>query len=86
MQLDSSYHKTLYEIAELGIWAAGFINISEVENLTCVEFEFYRNVLKEKYEAEMENRKDLIEKAFKFGGNCTETICKTIANAFGGKS
>lgn len=85
MMCESCYLQVLNDISELGIWAAPFINIEEAEELTCLEFEFYRNVFREKYEKEQENKMEIIKKAFEYGGQCTKAICDSIGKAFSGK-
>ena len=83
MLCNTSYQQTLNEIAEIGIWASPFINIGDAENLSCLEFDFYRTVYKEKYEKEQEHKQETIKKAFEFVGECTKAICKTVAGIFG---
>jgi hypothetical protein len=83
MLCNSSYQQIINEIAEIGIWASPFINIGDAENLTCREFDFYKEVYKEKFEKEQENKQEIIKKAFEFGADCTKAICKTIAGVFG---
>ena len=85
MMCESCYQQVLNDISELGIWAAPFINIGEAEELTCLEFEFYRKVFKEKYEAENSNKNEIIKMAFEYVGQCTKAICETIGKAFTGK-
>jgi hypothetical protein len=79
-----SYANVLNRIAQMGVYASPFINISEAEELNCVEFDFYLKVFEDKFEKEMENRNELIKNAFGMAKNCTEAICKTIAGAWGG--
>lgn len=78
MMMNSSYQRVLHEIAELGIWGGDFINIDNAENLSCVEFEFYRSVFKKKFEEESEGKKKLIEAAFEAARKYCESICKNI--------
>ena len=85
MASNSSYQATLVNISELCIWATPFINIRDAENMSCVEFDFYRNTFQEKYENDMEQKSKLIEASFKAAKVYTEAICKTIAGVFGGK-
>jgi hypothetical protein len=80
-----SYVNILNKIAKMGVVADSFINISNAEEMNCVEFDFYLNAFTEKYEKESESRKELITAAFKTAKNCTEIICKTIGGVFGGK-
>lgn len=86
MQHNSSYQQVLNDIAEIGVVSASFINISQAEDLSCVEFDYYREIYKQKYEKEQENRAEFIKSTFDFAKKCTEAICKTIAGAFGGKA
>lgn len=81
-----SYANVLNKIAQMGVFASPFINISEAEDLNCVEFDFYLKVFEDKYEKEMENKTQLIKNSFEMAKNCTESICKTIASVFGGKN
>ena len=85
MASNSSYQQILVNISELCVWASPFINIGDVENMSCVEFDFYRNTFQEKHESDMEQKSKLIEAAFKAAKSYTETICKTIGSVFGGK-
>jgi hypothetical protein len=86
MQLNSAYQQVLNDIAEIGIFCSPFINISEAENLSCVEFDYYRSIFKEKFEKEQENKAEFIKASFEFAKKCTEAICKTVAGVFGGKA
>ena len=85
MLCESSYQQILNNIAELGIWASSFINISEAEDLSCTEFDFYREVYKDIYEKEHEAKQDTITKAFEYAGECTKAICKSLGGMFGSK-
>jgi len=86
MQLNSAYQQVLNDIAELGVVSSSFINISEAEDLSCVEFDYYRSIFKQKYEKEQENKAEFTKASFEFAKKCTEAICKTIAGVFGSKS
>lgn len=83
MLCNASYQQTLNEIAELGIWAAPFINIGDAKSLSCREFDFYRSVYKEKFEQEQEHKQETIKTAYKFAGECTKAVCRTVAGIFG---
>jgi hypothetical protein len=85
MLLNESNQKLLHEIIELLVWTEGFINISEIKEFQCDEFFYLRNVFKEKYEKEQDSKQEFIKNTFEFAKKGIETICKTIAYAFGGK-
>ena len=80
----SAYQQVLNDIAELLIYSSSSINIWEAEELSCVEFEYYKNIFKEKFEKELENKNEFIKNTFEFAKKAVEIICKTIANVWGG--
>jgi hypothetical protein len=80
----SAYQQVLNEIAELLIYSASSINIEEAEELSCVEFDYYKNIFKQKFEKELENKNEFIKNTFEFAKKAVEIICKTIANVWGG--
>ena len=84
--MDSCYKAVLNECIELIVWAAPSINIGEVDEIDLFEFEVYRKVFKDKFESEAKNKNELIKTAFEFARKSVETICKTIAGAFGTKT
>jgi hypothetical protein len=86
MLMDSCYKAILNECIELVIWAAPSINIGEVDNIDLHEFEIYRKVFKEKFDAEAKNKQEFIKNTFEFARKSVEVICKTIAGAFGTKT
>lgn len=80
----SAYQQVLNDIAELLIYSSSSINIGEAEELSCVEFEYYKNIFKQKFEKELENKNEFIKNTFEFAKKAVEIICKTIANVWGG--
>ena len=85
MRFNASYEGVLHSVSELLVWSNGIINISEVENLDLYEFEVYREIFKNKFEAEQDGKKEFIKNTFEFAKKCTEAICKTVAGAYGTK-
>ena len=85
MLLGESNQKTLHDIIELLIWSQGYININEIHELPCEEFMYLRNIFKEKFTKEQEQKQEFIKNTFEFAKKGIEAICKTIANVFGGK-
>ncbi|MCS7316905.1 MAG: hypothetical protein NZZ41_01095 [Candidatus Dojkabacteria bacterium] len=79
-----SYQQILNEIIELFVFSGSSLTISDIENLTCVEFEYYYKIFKEKFEKENENKNEFIQNTFEFARRCVEVICKTIASVWGG--
>lgn len=78
-----SYQKVLNDIIELVVFSNNAISITEAEEIGCVEFEYYKNIFKEKYTKDIENKKEFIQNTFEFARKAVETICKTIINAWG---
>jgi len=86
MLMNSCYQQELnYEI-ELLCWGDKLFTYSEVENLDTHEFEVFRNIFKEKAEAEAKAKQEFIKNTFEFARKCVEVICKTISGAFGTKT
>lgn len=86
MLFNSSYDYTLHNISELLVWCNGIINIDTIDNLDLYEFEVYREIFKNKFEAEQEGKKEFIKNTFEFAKKGVETICKTIAGSYGTKT
>ena len=86
MTMDSCYKAILNECIELVVWAAPSINIGEVDTFDIHEFDIYRKVFKDKYEADTKSKQEFIKSTFEFARKCVEVICKTIAGAFGTKT
>lgn len=86
MHFDTSYEGVLHSASELLVWSEGIININDIENLDLYEFEVYREIFKNKFEAEQEGKKEFIKNTFEFAKKGIEAICKTVAGAYGTKS
>lgn len=80
----SAYQQVLNDIAELLIYSSPSINIGDAEELSCVEFDYYKNIFKQKFEKELENKSEFIKNTFEFAKKAVEIICKTIGNVWGG--
>lgn len=78
-----AYQQVLNELLEITIYSSASININEAEELSCVEFEYYKSFFKQKFEKEMDNKNEFIKNTFEFAKKAVEIICKTIANAMG---
>ena len=79
-----AYQQVLNDILELLIYSSASINIGEAEELSCVEFDYYKGIFKEKFEKDTENKNEFIKNTFEFAKKAVEIICKTIANVWGG--
>jgi hypothetical protein len=84
--MDTCYKAVLNECIELVVWAAPCINILEIDEIDLHEFDVYRKIFKEKFDAESKSKQEFIKNTFEFARKCVETICKTIAGAFGTKT
>lgn len=87
MSFESSYIQMINEISELIVWSNGGLGSLEVlENISMLDFINYRSIFKSKFEGEAENKKKFIENTFEFARKSVESICKTIAGAYGTKT
>lgn len=84
MIYSDAYQNILNKIAAFYVYTGSSLNLDDIENVNCVEFEYYFNLFKEKFEKENENKNEFIQNTFEFARNCVEVICKTIANVWGG--
>ena len=86
MLLDTSEAEIMKEVAEMAVWSDNCININDALNLTVLDFYIYRKIFKELFDQKTESKQKLVEASFEMAKKCTETICKTIAGAYGTKT
>lgn len=85
MSFGTSYQNTLGESAELAIWSDGIINIGDIDSLDVLDFYFYRELFKKKFEEEKKSKSEFIKGCFEFAKKAVEVICKTIGGSYGTK-
>lgn len=85
MLYGESNQKVLHDTIELLVWSQGYININDIQEFPCDEFFYIRNIFKDKFEKEQEQKQEFIKNTFEFARKGVEAICKTFAYAFGGK-
>lgn len=83
MHFNSNVSLLFQNVSELAIWSSGIININDIYNLDLYEFEVYREIFKNKFETESESKSEFIKGLIEFAKRCVESICKTIAGAYG---
>lgn len=83
MGFDSSYQQILGEIAQLNIFSGGSLSISEIEDLDLIDYYFYKEIYKNHYEQEQNNKQELIKQSFEFAKKSVEIICKSIGGLGG---
>jgi hypothetical protein len=83
MGFDSSYQQILSEIAQLNIFSGGSLSISEIEDLDLIDYYFYKEIYKNHYEQEQNNKQELIKQSFEFAKKSVEIICKSIGGLGG---
>lgn len=86
MHFNSSYVAIVHGASELAVWSNGIINISDIGNLDLYDYEVYREIFKNKFEAEQDGKKEFIKNTFEFAKKAVEAICKTVAGSNNAKA